>query len=519
MTTNSTPRSVATPKQVLGMIVRYPARWAIPALVTAVAMGAYALLRQPPWEASQALVIRNDAILNQEAPGRFTQPEEMRTVQETILELVRSRGVLAAALAEVGPPSQSGGPADAWPTEQDVADLREAVKLAPPKGAEFGRTEVFYLKVRDPNRGRAMALVSALCNQLELSFQKLRDVKAASLVGEIEKAVELAAKDLAESTARLSEIERQVGSDLAELRLLHDTTSGESALRRTTTEIQTELRQVRAAQKANEQLLELLRLAQAEPDRLVAMPNSLLESQPGLRRLKDGLIDAQLAASQLLGRMSEAHPQVQAAREAQRQIVRDVHEEIANAIRAVEVDLKVNTDRANLLEQQLAATTARLEKLAALRAPYANQVAETRKRVDLLDRAQERLAEARATLATARSSSLIARIDSPETGVRPVGPGRTMLLAIGLVGGLLVGFGVLVLFTDPATAAADAPALNRSARGEQLAQVAAARPRGRRRARDAAGADSCAPPASAAALAEALRVVSPVQAGTPGRSA
>jgi len=321
--------------------------------------------------------------------------------------------------------------------------------------------------------------------------------------------------DLAESTARLSEIERQVGSDLAELRLLHDATSGESALRRTTAEIQTELRQARAAQKANEQLLELLRLAQAEPDRLVAMPNTLLESQPGLRRLKDGLIDAQLAASQLLGRMSEEHPQVRAAREAQRQIIRDVHDEIANAIRAVEVDLKVNMDRAGLLEQQLAATTARLEKLAALRAPYANQVAETRKRVDLLERAQERLAEARATQATARSSSLIARIDSPETGVRPVGPGRTMLLAIGLVGGLLVGLGVLVLFTDPANPAADAPALNRAPRAARVRKLARAAMPGRNRAGDAVRPERHPAQGGSAALAEALRVVSPVQAGTP----
>ncbi len=515
MTPNSTPRPTASPKQVLEMIVRHPARWAIPALITALAMGAYAMFRQPPWEASQALVIRNDAILNQDAPGRFSQPEEMRTVQETILELVRSRGVLAAALAEVGPPPNRTGDTAAWPSEQHIADLRESVKLAPPKGAEFGRTEVFYLKVRDPDRNRAMALVAALCGQLELSFQKLRDVKAASLVHEIEKAVELAAKDLAESTARLSDIERQVGSDLAELRLLHDTTSGESALRRTTAEIQTELRQARTAQKANEQLLELLRLAQAEPDRLVAMPNTLLESQPGLRRLKDGLIDAQLAASQLLGRMSEEHPQVQAAREAQRQIVRDVHNEIANAIRAVEVDLKVNGDRAALLEQQLAATTGRLEKLAALRAPYANQVAETRKRVDLLERAQERLAEARATQATARSSSLIARIDSPETGVRPVGPGRTVLLAVGVVGGLFVGFGVLVLFTDPVSTTAEAPALSQALHAARESKLGKAAPANRRRSGGAGREEILSSPSAPAALAEALRVVSPVQVTTP----
>ena len=38
-------------------------------------------------------------------PGKFSYPEEMKTVQETILEVVKSRSVLAAALREVGPPA------------------------------------------------------------------------------------------------------------------------------------------------------------------------------------------------------------------------------------------------------------------------------------------------------------------------------------------------------------------------------------------------------------------------------
>ena len=469
---NTTPQAIRSPHQFLQFALRHPARWLIPALATALAVGVWAFVRQPPWEASQALVIRNDAAANQESPGKFSQPDEMKDAQETILELVRSHSVLKAALEEVGPPDgavervsrpvpdgseeASYAPAghalrkasgratpSAWPSEEDIAELREAVKLAPPKGAEFGKTEVFYLKVRDRRRERAVALVSALCRHLESRYQKLRDAKAASVVGELEKAAELAARDLRESTGRLSGLERQVGSDLGELRILQDSAYGESTLRHTITEIQTELRQVHSARESNEELLALLKLAQAQPDRLVAMPNTLLQSQPGLRRLKDGWIDAQLATSHLLGRMSAEHPLVKAARQSQQQIVRDVHDEVANAIRAVEVDLRVSRDRAALLDEQLAAATARLQKLASLRAPYANQVAETKKRVELMERAEQRLADARAGQATAKTASLLARIDAPETGARPVGPSRATLLAAGLIGGLVIGLGVL----------------------------------------------------------------------------
>jgi polysaccharide biosynthesis transport protein len=455
---NSTTHPVASPAQLLSVMLRYPRRWLIPAVVVAAAGGAYALLRPATWEASQALVIRNDAANNQESLGKFVQLDEMRTVQETILELLKSRSVLTAALVEVGPPAHRAQPDAAWPTEQEVVDLREAIKLTPPKGAEFGKTEVFYLRVHDHERSRAVGLASALSGQLEAGFQKLRDAKAASVVGELQQAIELSARDLGDANGRLAAMERQVGSDLAELRNLHEAGSGESLLRRLVTDIRAELRQARTTLKSNQELLALLKAAEARPDRLVAMPNTLLDSQPALRRLKDGLVDAQLSSSQLLGRMSAEHPMVKAAKAAEQQIVRHVHDELANSVRAVEVDLRLVSDRAALLDEQLASATGRLERLAALRTPYANLVAETRKRTELWDKGQQRLADARASQATARAASLISRLDRPDPGTRPMGPSRAVIVLVGLVGGLATGFGVVLLTVSPSEFAGPASA-------------------------------------------------------------
>ncbi len=55
------------------------------------------------------------------------------------MELSKSHSVLKAALVEVGPPADYAGPA-AWPTDKDVESLQKAVKIAPPKGVEFGST-------------------------------------------------------------------------------------------------------------------------------------------------------------------------------------------------------------------------------------------------------------------------------------------------------------------------------------------------------------------------------------------
>ncbi len=199
------------------------------------------------------------------------------------------------------------------------------------------------------------------------------------------------------------------------------------------------------ADKTDRRLLEVLAEAQDDSGRLVAMPNRLLDSHPSLRRLKDGLIDAQLRTSALLGTMSASHPSVLAAKEAEEEIGRTLHRELAIARRGVEVDLRVLADRRTLLEEQLAKTNARLANLAAARATYANEVAEAKSRAALLERAEQNLAESRAARASAKAASLISRIDTPDVGIRPVGPSRAMIALCGVLGGLLVGFGVVFL--------------------------------------------------------------------------
>ena len=352
-------------------------------------------------------------------------------------------------LEEVGPPAGAADKA-AWPTDRDVQQLREAVKLTPPKGAEFGATEVFYLEVRDHDRSRAVALNRAIAAQLQAQFQQLRDLKAQSMIDEINKTVTLANADLKGSLAGLSQIEAAVGSDLAELRVLNnDAGSGDSAIARTVTEIKSELRQARAAEKSNEQLLGLLKAAQADPARLLATSNRLLESQPSLRRLKDGLVDAQLRTAALMGHMSAEHPRVLAAKEAEEEIGRHLHNELAIAARGVEGERQLNADRLATLQTQLAQATDRLRRLAEVRAVYSNQVAETNSRTRLLERAQQNLAEARAAHAAAKAASLLTCIDLPDAGIRPVSPGRATIILMGIAGGLLLGFGVVFL-TVPA---------------------------------------------------------------------
>jgi len=430
--------------QWLALLVRYPVRWLLPTLLIGGLVGLYAMIRPPTWEASQALIIRNEAANNQAPPGKFAQTDEMKTVQETILELSKGRRVLAESLQKVGPPADNLRH-EHWPAPQDVANLQEVVKLTPPKGAEFGRTEVFYLQVKSTSRQRAIDLADAVCHELETSFQGLRNQRAQSMIHELEKTVRIAQDDLADSTRRLNDLERRVGSDLGELRILNDTTGGESALRRTITEIRAEIRQARAAHQSQKEMLGLLEKAQQDPHSLTVTPSQLLESQPALKRLKEGLIDAQLRSADLQGRMSDSHPLVQAAKQSEDEIRTRLHDELTGAIRGVQAELRLGDQRIAMLEEHQADATRRLDQLAGLRAAYANLSAETRNRSELVQRAEQRLAEVRGNQATATTADLLARIDQPDTGPSPVGLGRGMLVLLGMAFGLVAGFGVVYL--------------------------------------------------------------------------
>jgi succinoglycan biosynthesis transport protein ExoP len=437
----------STPAEVIKLLKAHRRSWLIPMVIVAGAAFIYSLVRPATWEASLALTVRDEAA-GGDRPGKFHVVEDMKTVQETILELAKSHSVLAATLKQVGPQNEVADRLS-WPSDQDVAALQGAVRLSPPHGAEFGKTEVFYLQVQSHDHERAVALASALGDQLKQRFADLRDSKAQSMVDELTKTATLSQADLKTASDRLAKIDAKVGSDLGELRILADDVSGDSPLRRSVTEMETELRAARAVNDSNQELLRLLEGSKDGPKPLLAAPSRLLESQPALRRLKDSLVDAQLRTDQLLGNMAGAHPHVLAAKAAEEEIARQIRAEVQAAIGVVSMELHLSSERCAILDKQLASAKQRLSHLAEIRTDYANLAAEVHRRTDTLKTAESHLAEARASQASAHTASLISRLDVPETGVNPIGPSRTVIVAAGAAGGLLFGLAILFLTIQP----------------------------------------------------------------------
>jgi uncharacterized protein involved in exopolysaccharide biosynthesis len=280
----------------------------------------------------------------------------------------------------------------------------------------------------------------------------VRDQKANSLVDELTRAVEVARSDLDSATERLSRLEHAVGGDLAELRLLTDSIGGESNLRMALTAVKNDVRAARISQTDCRQLLELLRKAQNDPTQLLATPNELLVLQPSLQRLKEGMIEAQLATARLKGTMTVEHPMVRAATLAETEIRERIHGEISLAIRSLEAELGLGQARLTTLNEHMAETSGRMERMAELRAHYANAVSQVHHFDEMLKNAQQELASARATAAAAHASSLLTRLEEPYTGNDPCGPRRAIIVLAGLLGGLAAGCGWVLLLTPPALA-------------------------------------------------------------------
>jgi succinoglycan biosynthesis transport protein ExoP len=428
--------------------------WMAPAVVCAVIAATYSLIAPRTWQASQSLIIRPEAAsVSEDKLGKFADLSEMKTLQETILELAKSQSVVQRALREVGPPRGYRRP-ERWPTSLDVEALRDCVDMRPPGGAEFGKTEVFYLSVRQSNRDRAAALVTALCSQLEQRMQEIRDQRAQGMVAELERTVEMADGDLASQTATLSAFEAKIGADLAELRTLNADVGAQSASSQELQAIEGERRSNEARRRENERLLKLLSAAQGDTQQLLATPNSLLKSQPAVSQLKTALVQAQVHTAALLGSRSEKHPFVVAARQAEELLRRQLHDEVAVTIRGLEVDVQLDAEREESLSSKSMAIRERISRLARARAEYANLLASVANHTRLVEAAGKNLADARAQRAGAVSASVISRIDGVDAGVRPVGPSRKTVTAGGGVAGLLLGVGLVFLIANPVLAPA-----------------------------------------------------------------
>lgn len=407
-------------------------------------------LKHDVYVASQGLLVRDEANGAVMRLGRFQSQTEMKAAQETILEMARNSQVLKVALEKIGPkPSWLGWLwKSEYPTSAEIEQFaRYGIGVRAPRGAELGTTEVIYLDTRDADRERAFALNNAVCDALETHLQEVRRIRADGVIGELTAAREIARRELDTITQVLQEIESGTGADLSDLRGMTDAGSVVSNTRMLHDSIKSELRQAELQQQQLNTDIELVREAVEDLDNLLTAPSELLNGQPGLKKLREGLADASLNASQLRSRFTESHPMVVAALEAENQIEMSLRAELDYSQRTLVRDQQLLDKKVEKLRTQLTQLETRMEKLASIRADYSNLAGEVKTRSQILQDNERKLAEAQAARDAAISCSLITRFDKPMVGAQPEGPGRKTIFAGTTMAGLFFGLGVVFLLT------------------------------------------------------------------------
>jgi succinoglycan biosynthesis transport protein ExoP len=408
--------------------------------------------KQDQFLASQAILVRDEANGAVMRLGRFQTQAEMKAAQETILEMAKSHQVVREALSATGPEPErfsfSFGPAEAFPSTRQIEDFaKDAIAVHAPKGTEFGVTEVIYIDIKSNSQQRALDLNRALCDALESRLQQVRTARADSVIAELSYARDAAKAELKVATDQLHVMEREAGTDLSDLRGMTDMIAGGSSARLEYDQIKNELRQTEQTLQQLQSDRELLHKAIEDPASFVIAPSALLNSQPGLKRFREGLVDAQLSASQLSGKFTEEHPLVIASNSAQNTIVQRFSRELRASIESIEADLAVVEKKRERLESQRILLEGRLSQIADGRARYANLATDVKSRNAILENAERELAEATAARDSSRSTSLLTRLDAPIVSDKPVGPGKTMLAAVCTAAGLAFGLGIVFLIT------------------------------------------------------------------------
>lgn len=410
-------------------------------LLLALAAGVFALLKPDVWEASQPLVVRTDAL--EDRAAEMPEDQKRQNLQETLVTVFQSRTVLEAALRDVGPDRPSSRK---FPGLRDVENLRQSLKIVPPSGSEFGGADVVYLKVRARKQSRANALVEAILRHADEHLRNLQVRRVQSKIEELAEAHRAAERRLREELEQLQKIEAAMGLDAVTLRMLEEKPD-ETSLRASLDDLDSKIQETESRQLAYQQLRDVLKAVEKQPERLQSVPTTLLEAHPALRRLQEALTDAEVKLIELQSHYAEEHPAVIAAQMAVDDLQLRVAEEVPATLQTLHHELAILASQLEFLEKQRKEEAARLDRILGILPRYRELAVRIRSETATLESVQRRLAEAQSALAAAHQTQWIIPLEPVQTGSRPIGPGRLTIVAAGIVCGLALGVAVFLWLT------------------------------------------------------------------------
>lgn len=438
-------------ENVLLTLYRYKFVWLAPAILGAVLALYYATMLSPQiWSARQSMIVRDDLLGQSYKPGRFDSIESMKSAQETILEIARQPQVIRNAMAKLGPPETLKGEtaiAD-WPNEETIEDMQDAVLIHAPNGAEFGKTEVIVLNVKQNTPERSLKFIELLLIEIIAKVDEVRSMRLQSMEVELTRVRDAAMEELEKSKDKLTQMDKSLGSDIATMNALSDPQNSDNSIKRDISQIRIEKREATLQLEKRTALLQQLKEAKTTPDRILGLSAEMIGILPALNDLKKEMIEKQSEFAVTTGLYQPGHPKYVRSEKAIEAMRQQIHLELDLCIAAMENEVKDADTRWSRLEKEMNSLDQQLTKLSQNRTEILTLVAELKERTEIANKAQSNLAEIK-SLAEAGVSNLIARVDEPQVSTRPDGPGKKIKILVGGFAGLMLGLGIVLLIAPP----------------------------------------------------------------------
>ena len=423
--------------------------WLIPTAAFFLLSLIYAFFGSKKWQASQALLIRDELIGRAYAtPGRFDSTESLKSTQEIISEIAHNPSVVRKTLQDADVQGKFQGNPE-WPSAKLVEEMQQQISVIAPGGAEFGKTEMVEIRIIGRTPEQAKKLLGALANQVEEHLREVRADRAESMALELNESVILARGNLEQAAEDLQQIETALGSDLVEMRNLNSPNSLSSSLQSSLIAIRAETRQAVSEDELVEKQVLLLTAAQDDVAAIKSTPEEILKLLPVLNDLKQGLATAQLSLSQDLGRYDSNHPQIQTNQTRIEAIKREIRNEVALTIEAKSKERLITSQKIQRLKKDEKKISDRLAEISRKRVQYEKTVGLVQQRQESLTAARNELDRMRSIQQAAGKVNLFTRIDQPHVGSRPLGMSKRYLVAAGTGLGLFLGIGLVMMAVSP----------------------------------------------------------------------
>jgi len=405
------------------------------------------------YTARQSLILRDDLMGDAFKPSRFESQEQLKSAQETILEIARKPQVVKAVLEQLGPTSSFSLGGD-YPSMETIEDVQGNIGLSAPNGAEFGKTEAVVLSVKTVGAERSRKFVNLLLDEIDSKLNEVRLLRLGSMKSELSQAGENALKSLNDSSSRLQELEKSFGAEITTIRGLNDP-QGSGGFDLKVNQIRLEQRQAAAQLSSAKQQRELLQQAQRNGGVEFVTSNELLELQPALKGMMTNLSTAmaQLAIDE--GRYTSLHPQLQRSRRAVKQQRQQLFGSIGTTIKGLDSQIETLTNLSTRLGDSIVQLETKLENLTEQRVPYATLEEEVKKKAEVYNDVQGQLAQVQSYASSTDEVAMLTRVDDPQVSSRPDQIGAAKAGMIGAALGLMLGLGLVALlappFVDPRT--------------------------------------------------------------------